>query len=289
MMKIKKDIQNFLNCNGFSIKYVKDNYKISDSSVELYNTYKISILLSDGLVAVVNNQILNVNKGSVLFFRPDEVHFGRFLRSGTHEYLDFYIPLSFFDCFYESDKILNFLNDKSEKRINYVKLNYNEENKLFETVRKVIQLLKEDDDINNIKLFSLMLQIVLMCAENYTQIPISADNYIPSYVSKSLLYISEHFSEKILLTDISEEIGCSVTYISQVFKAYTGVTIYKHITDVRISNAQSMLNNGATVTEACFSSGFEDCSNFIRTFKKITGTTPKQYKKLACVQLTGNY
>ena len=34
------------------------------------------------------------------------------------------------------------------------------------------------------------------------------------------------------------------------------------------SNAQIMLKENMSVTEVCFACGFDDCSNFIRTFKK---------------------
>ena len=70
-----------------------------------------------------------------------------------------------------------------------------------------------------------------------------------------------------------------VAYLSRLFKQYVGTSVYNYITVTRIANAQKLLKNGATVTEACFCSGFEDCSNFIRTFKKLTGETPLGYKK----------
>ena len=43
--------------------------------------------------------------------------------------------------------------------------------------------------------------------------------------------------------------------------------------------AQELLRGGATVTEACEGSGFNNYSHFIRTFSKVTGLSPKQYVK----------
>ena len=37
--------------------------------------------------------------------------------------------------------------------------------------------------------------------------------------------------------------------------------------------------NGVSVKDTCTSSGFNDCSNFIRTFKKFTGMSPGTIKK----------
>ena len=47
----------------------------------------------------------------------------------------------------------------------------------------------------------------------------------------------------------------------------------------RLGLAMELLKNGSSVTDACFNSGFFDCSKFISFFKKNVGMTPLQYKK----------
>ena len=43
--------------------------------------------------------------------------------------------------------------------------------------------------------------------------------------------------------------------------------------------AKRILEQGASVTEACYESGFNDCSYFIKCFRKSVGFTPYQYRK----------
>ena len=43
--------------------------------------------------------------------------------------------------------------------------------------------------------------------------------------------------------------------------------------------AKNLLINGMKVTEACFESGFESLSNFLKVFKAQTGQSPKEYQK----------
>ena len=46
----------------------------------------------------------------------------------------------------------------------------------------------------------------------------------------------------------------------------------------KIALAKDLLDKGADVTEACYECGFNDCSYFIRVFKKYVGMTPLTYK-----------
>ena len=41
-----------------------------------------------------------------------------------------------------------------------------------------------------------------------------------------------------------------------------------------------MLDNGASISEACFNSGFEDYANFITLFRKNYGVTPKKHRDI---------
>ena len=68
-------------------------------------------------------------------------------------------------------------------------------------------------------------------------------------------------------------------YLNPVFKKETGSTIFQYIQAKRLCLAQLALSRGASVTEACEEAGFNDYSNFIRTFRKILGCTPGEYQK----------
>lgn len=101
---------------------------------------------------------------------------------------------------------------------------------------------------------------------------------MPEIITRVMYFISEHYSEKISLTELAKISNCSVTYLSRIFKQSTGMTLYNYITSVRVSNAQTLLRENLSVTEVCFLCGFNDCSNFINTFKKITGKTPSKFQ-----------
>lgn len=63
------------------------------------------------------------------------------------------------------------------------------------------------------------------------------------------------------------------------FKAASGISPKRYINNLRIKKAKQMLvNSDASVSEICSSLGFYDNAYFTKSFKKITGKTPVQYR-----------
>ncbi len=265
---------------SFSVDYNKYDRTKADSPIVTYDTFKITVMLSDNLAAIANGRLYNTCKGDILFFRPDELHHGRFLKDGTYEFLDFYLPLTFFNNYKEESQILAFMTDTSDTRINCIRPDYDEKKKIISATKKIRDLVVSGKDNSDTKIYAIMLQIILFLCdtyENQKKSPVYDD--VPIYVLKTISYITEHLTEKISINELASYAGCSVTYLSQVFKKHTGSSVYNYILEMRIKYAQKLLFDGSDVTETCYKCGFGDCSNFISAFKKITGITPLKYKK----------
>lgn len=141
---------------------------------------------------------------------------------------------------------------------------------------KISILLSED-----LRLFSIILQVILLCNDHYeTEKNKKTPDNMPKIVAKTMRYISENFEKQLTLTELAADANCSVAYLSRIFKQHTGMTLYQYITAIRIANAQILLRKGLSVTEVCFAAGFNDCSNFICKFKKVTGITLLKFQKI---------
>lgn len=82
------------------------------------------------------------------------------------------------------------------------------------------------------------------------------------------------------VSDIAEYLGYSEKYISQIFKTETGRSIRQYLAEILVGQAkQSLLNSEETISSIAYSYGFSDAQNFSRTFKKISGFTPKEFRK----------
>lgn len=98
-------------------------------------------------------------------------------------------------------------------------------------------------------------------------------------IKKALLYIEIHFREKITLPQLAEIAGFNPTYFSELFRKVTGETYIEKLKSLRIGYAGTLLSNGCSVADACFTSGFGSLSNFLSAFKAKYGVTPSEYRK----------
>lgn len=96
-------------------------------------------------------------------------------------------------------------------------------------------------------------------------------------VDRILTYINRHITESLSVSSLARQFFVSESYICRVFKSEAGTTIHKYLTARRIGIAKTLLAGGASVSEACEGSGFNDYSNFVKCFTKAVGAPPRRY------------
>ena len=99
-------------------------------------------------------------------------------------------------------------------------------------------------------------------------------------VSTIIAHIEQHYREpELSLQQITDRFYYSSGYLSKVFRAYTGMTVYQFIIYCRILYVQEEIANGRPILEACIESGFTDYTSFLKSFRKVTGMTPSRYRQ----------
>ncbi len=98
-------------------------------------------------------------------------------------------------------------------------------------------------------------------------------------VSKILDYINENLYENICIEDIANHVFLNHDYINRVFKKHLNTSIRHYITIQRITRSQQLLLEGYSVSQIQEMVGYGSYEHFFKTFKKVTGLTPKEYKK----------
>ncbi len=100
-------------------------------------------------------------------------------------------------------------------------------------------------------------------------------------INQAKQYIQEHYAESLSLEEVSSQAGFSSSYFSTLFRKETGKNFLEYLTDVRIDEAKRLLRrSGDTIEQIGKAVGMNDYKRFSKTFKKITGISPKEYRNL---------
>lgn len=99
-------------------------------------------------------------------------------------------------------------------------------------------------------------------------------------VLQAIEYIQHHYSEDITVNHIASHLNISNSYLSQIFKKELGTSMIGYLISFRIQKAEDLLSGGeAPIYQIASKVGFSEVKHFSKTFKKLTGFTPMQYKK----------
>ena len=105
----------------------------------------------------------------------------------------------------------------------------------------------------------------------------SFEYYAP--LKKVLQHVAENPGQALSLAQAARIASLEYTHFATYLRRKTGVTFEYWIDFVRIFRAVQMLDSGdKSVTEIAQDSGFVDGTTFCRTFRRVTGMTPLQYR-----------
>lgn len=100
-------------------------------------------------------------------------------------------------------------------------------------------------------------------------------------IDQAKQYIREHYAEPLSLEEVSSQAGFSSSYFSTLFRKETGKNFLEYLMDIRIEEAKKLLRqSGETIEQIGKDVGMNDYKRFSKTFKKITGISPKEYRNL---------
>lgn len=93
-------------------------------------------------------------------------------------------------------------------------------------------------------------------------------------------YVDSHYSKIMDTTKAAHNAGMSYGYFIHCFHDIVGVSFIDYCTQVRMEHAKQQLENtDKSIQEIAFSVGYNDEKYFSRSFKKLTGLVPSDYRK----------
>ena len=95
---------------------------------------------------------------------------------------------------------------------------------------------------------------------------------------RARLAIEDGFKERISLNSIARDLAVSKEHLSRIFKKRYAVTVTEHIHAVRIDRARRLMAQGEmSLKQICYETGYQSYNDFYRNFRKVAGTSPKDF------------
>jgi len=98
-------------------------------------------------------------------------------------------------------------------------------------------------------------------------------------IEQGIGYIHRHYQQSLSLDQISAKAGISKTYFCLLFREYTGTTIHRFITDLRLEKArQLMADPKLKLARIAEQTGLGSIHALCKLYKKRFGQTPGEFR-----------
>ena len=222
--------------------------------LHLNNYLELYVYVEGNHHFIVENKLYELHRGDVILINPREVHKALPLESGIYE--RFYLLL---DVHCLDGMVCNPLTH------------------ILNLPQHMGNLLSADPEHRE-QLLGLLYDLS-DCFSKERDRQVRALGLILQLLERILAYVAENTATIQTTTQVAEALGLSSQYLSAYFSKHIGTPLKIYIQAKKVALAKELLNRGTDVTQACFDSGFNDCSYFIRVFKKYVGVTPLRYQQ----------
>ena len=263
--------------NDFRIFHLVDRQR-KEFNFHYHDFNKIIIFLSGNINYTIEGKNYVLEPYDIVLVNAGEIHRPSVLDNSPYERIIIYVSTQFLNNYKEKDYDLNYcFNRAKEEHSNVLRIHSLDKSKLFQVCQELEHSFSDNAFAR--ELYQKILFLEFMIQLNRTAIS-NHINYLGAAKDNAKLlqiidYINEHLSEEITIDILSAKFFLSRYYLMHFFKEETGYTIGNYITEKRLLLAKSLVQNGCSLTEACFQSGFKNYSTFSRAFKKAFKTIPK--------------
>lgn len=262
----------------------KGTRKEADESYHCHDYLQIAFVLSGSGKYCIEGQNIEIAEGDLLILNPGVRHQALKPAEGEQPPTEIFIGFSEFQLEGYPSNFLPVLDG------GYVMHTTGE---LRQRVFKICSSMEaENTDCRQGRYFMLkayLMQLLILIIREQCE-PVTAtrgysfESVNRKYVVEQMLsFFEDHYSEKISLDQVAENMYLSPFYISKIFKSETGATPIRHLINIRLEKAKELLEKGeiTSIQAVATAVGYDDAYHFSKLFKKRYGVSPSQARRKA--------
>lgn len=265
----------------FFYRYMQD--RVQNDNMHTHDFYEIFLTVSDNYIHNANDERFILSKGSLVFVRAEDVHenlfsdipqtyvqlcFGKQVLNSMFDYLDSDFPTR------------AFLTDKFPPTVH---LNNHDYTHLLKDFRKIELLNMDNSSEFNLYCKNLLITIFSKYFAAYSS-PIVKKS--PKWFADTMAAATKSYAFVDGMDEIVKISQKSYKQVSRCIKEYLGKTPSQYINDLRLNYAANLIRStDLSVTDICFTCGFNNVGYFYTSFKNRYSQTPREMRIKANIRI----
>lgn len=240
----------------------------------------IFIVIEVGFSFIFDDIMYHPSKGDIVIIKNEDI-FATYLKEKSFDnYYEIDFPLSFFEYVKEDSMFTELFYDKSNSTPNIISTSEAACDSIVQKLEQIKHCVHSDNKSKDYVSWSYIIQImdIIYSQRDNNKSHLHAQN-LPPKLKNAIEYINGNFINLQTIDEVANYCGITPTYLARMFKKILDTTPNEYVTNLRIAYARHLLNQGKSITDVCYESGFNNYTYFISKFKAITGTTPSKYQK----------
>jgi AraC family transcriptional regulator len=141
---------------------------------------------------------------------------------------------------------------------------------------KLYKEFRQIDEASPLAIEGLALEMLAEVSRRKVKV---SDRKPPRWLAQALELLREQFSEHLTIAYLATSVGVHPVHLAREFRKFYRCTIGEYIRQLRIEHAcRELCMSDASLATIAAGAGFSDQSHFSRTFKRLVGMTPAEYR-----------
>ncbi|GFP74547.1 AraC family transcriptional regulator [Clostridium fungisolvens] len=273
----KESMLQCMNTKSFAIAHLYKDEKSMD--IHVHDCYEIYYSICGSKQFLINNKFYDINPGDLFVINQYESHYLSQTDQMKLERIVISVHPEFVRNLSTEITDLDYCFSYRPEHFNHkLSLTKDQQQRFMYYVNKINSVEAYGSDIIEKSSFMELLVMINSLYQASAMSDLKDTSYkYNELVEDILTYVNLNICNPITIESLSKHFYISSSYLCRIFKSTTGTTINKYITARRISIAKSLLAAGSNVNDVCEKCGFNDYSNFLKSFTKTVGISPKKY------------
>jgi AraC-like DNA-binding protein len=244
---------------------------------------ELLFFLSGSAMVKCGQRSMNVKPGDLIIVNSNELHSGESLEEEL-DYSCIIFDLALLKSWAVDACQTKYISPVIQNTILFENIVENNE-LISQYIHSLISEYEKKDFAYELSIKSTLFGLITYLLRNHMEKELTSKwharyNKKTNNIKKALRYVETSYPEKITIDMLAEVAGMSRFYFCHSFKEVTGQTISDYINYIRISMAESKLDNtDLSITDIALSVGFDDINYFSRVYKKHKGISPKAARR----------